>query len=69
VEYTLSVLRCKPRKLSDAEKAVVEAAESIDTKYPRQTADEVLAFLTKIQKGNAGEAAPGVDGEAVNELG
>jgi hypothetical protein len=70
VEYTLSVLRCKPRKLSDAEKEVIATAESIDTKYPRQTADEVLAFLTKIQKGNAGEdSASGTDQEAVNELG
>ena len=70
VEYTLSVLRCKKRKLSDDEKAVVAAAETIDTKYPRSTADEVLALLTKIQKGNSGDdAAPGVDAEAVSELG
>ena len=70
VEYTLSVLRCKPRKLSDAEREAVASAKTIDELYPRATADEVLALLTKIQKGNAGEDAPaGTDQEAVNELG
>ena len=70
VEYTLSVLRCKKSALTDEEKAVVAAAETIDMKYPRATADEVFALLTKIQKGNAGEDTPaGTDQESVNELG
>jgi hypothetical protein len=70
VEYTLSVLRCKKRKLSEDEKAVVAVAETIDTKYPRATPEEVLALLNKIKNGNAGEDAPaGTDQEAVNELG
>lgn len=70
VEYTLSVLRCKKRKLSDEEKATVAAAETIDAKYPRATPDEVLALLTKIKNGTSADEAPaGTDQEAVNELG
>jgi hypothetical protein len=69
VEYTLSVLRCKPRKLSDAEKEAVAAAKSIDELYPRTTSAEILALLNKIQKGNSDDAPEGTDAEAVNELG
>jgi len=70
VEYTLSVLRCKKRALSDEEKAVVAAAETIDTKYPRATSEEVLALLTKIKNGTSTDEAPaGTDQEAVSELG
>lgn len=71
VEYTLSVLRCKKRALSADEKAAVEAAETIDAKYPRPTAAEVLKTLERITKG-ADEEAEGdgsTDAEAVNELG
>lgn len=48
VEYTLQVLRCKPRALSDEERALISTAKSIDEKYPRPTADEVKALLEKI---------------------
>lgn len=69
VEYNLNVLRCKKRALTDAEKAAVEAAETIDVKYPRATPAEVLKTLERMAKG-ADEAAEdaGVDSEAVNEL-
>lgn len=68
VEYTLSVLRCKKRALTDAEQAVVAAALSIDQKFIRQTADEVKASLERLTKGQE-EETPGTDGEAVSELG
>lgn len=48
VEYQLQVLRCKPRALKAEEIALADAAVSIDTKYPRPTADEVKALLDKI---------------------
>lgn len=70
VEYTLSVLRCKKRALSEEEKAAVAAAETIDTKYPRSTPEDVLALLNKIKNGTSNdEAAASTDQEAVNELG
>jgi hypothetical protein len=67
VEYTLQVLRCKKRKLSDAEREAAEAAEDIDTKYPRPTADEVLKTLEKITSGETDEADAS-EKEAIAEL-
>lgn len=45
VEYTLSVLRCKKRTLSDEELQIVESAQSIDELVPRLTADEQKKFI------------------------
>jgi hypothetical protein len=70
ISYDLSVLRCKPRKLSDAEREAADAAKSIDEKYPRPTEAEVLATLEKITSNtddaDSGDAAAQ---EAVKELG
>ncbi len=71
VEYTLQVLKCKARSLTEEERAAVAAAVNIDTKYPRPSAEEVKALLDKISAGDSGDddAAPvGTDKEAVNEL-
>lgn len=70
VEYTLNVLRCKKRALTDAEKALVAEAMTIDAKFVRQTPEEVKASLERLVKGGdetSDEA--GVDNEAVNDLG
>ena len=40
VEYTLQVLRCKKRALSDAEKETLATIKSIDLLVPRPTPDE-----------------------------
>ena len=72
VEYTLSQLKLKKRALSDAEKALLVAEDflPIDAKFIRQTPDEVKALLVRMTTGAEDAAsAPGVDGEAVNELG
>lgn len=70
VEYTLKPLACKKRALSDAEKAAVAEALTIDAKFPRATEAEVLKTLERITKGQPEEEAPaGTDSEAVNELG
>ena len=60
VEYTLAVLKCKKRSLSEDERAAIEAAEEIDNKIPRPTAEEVKATLVKITSGVESEtdAAP-----------
>ena len=69
VEYTLSVLKCKKRKLSAEERAVAEKAEDIDSKFIRPTADEIKAALEKIASGVEETADESADGEAVKELG
>ena len=69
VEYTLQVLRCKPRALSQEEVALAEAAVTIDKKYVRATPDEVKALLDKVASGgDENDAATGSEQEAVNEL-
>jgi len=66
VEYTLQVLRCKPRALSDTERELAEKAQNIDEKFPRPTADEVKALLDKIAEQNDEDSS---EQEAVKELG
>lgn len=69
VEYTLSVLRCKKRKLSEEEKALATNAETIDNKYPRPTPDEVEAFMEKLKAGPSDEeVADPAAKEAVSDL-
>lgn len=53
VEYTLAVLKCKPRALTEAERAEVEKAQDIDELYPRPTAAEVKALLEKMTSGGS----------------
>lgn len=70
ISYDLSVLRCKPRKLSDAEREAAQAAKSIDDKYPRPTEAEVLALLEKVaSNSDEGDEADSAASEAVKELG
>jgi len=68
VEYTLQVLRCKPRPLTDEERAMADAAKSIDEKFPRPTEAEVKALLEKITSNEDGDDGDGSAQEAVNEL-
>ena len=69
VEYTLQVLRCKPRALSAEERALADAAQNIDEKFPRPTADEVKALLEKINTQGEDEEGDSAEQEAVKELG
>jgi len=55
VEYTLQVLRCKVRALTEDEKALVDSAKLIDEVYPRQTPAEVKATLERITSGESEE--------------
>jgi hypothetical protein len=68
VEYTLQVLRCKPRKLNAQELELAEKALPIDEKYPRANPDEVKALLEKLQAGVEEENSQS-EQEAVKELG
>lgn len=70
ISYDLSVLRCKPRALTDDERAAVAASKSIDEKYARPTEAEVLALLEKITTNTEDdEGADSAAQEAVKELG
>lgn len=68
VEYTLQVLRCKTRPLTDDERAMADAAKSIDEKFPRPTEADVKALLEKITT-NAEDDTDSAEQEAVKELG
>lgn len=70
VEYTLSTLKLKKRSLTEDERVALAEAKSIDEKYPRQTADQVLALLQKMTSGgdDTDEAGDEATREAVNEL-
>lgn len=67
VEYTLSVLKCKKRALTADERALADAADDIDSKFPRPTPEEQLAALEKLTTGE--DADESADAEAVKELG
>lgn len=70
VEYTLQVLRCKPRALTDDERAMADSAKPIDEKFPRATEAEIRALLEKIAASQDGDdAGSEAEREAVKELG
>jgi hypothetical protein len=64
VEYSLAVLKCKKRPLTEEERAAVEAAEEIDTKITRPTPDEVKGTLERIQNGGPVDDTTGTPEEA-----
>lgn len=69
VEYTLAVLKCKRRALTADERALADAAEDIDSKFPRPTPEEVKAAVEKILAGSGDEGDDTtVDREAVKDL-
>ena len=65
VEYTLAVLKCKKRALTEEERAVIAAAPEIDSLYPRPTPEEVKALLEKLTSGSDEEEAG--EGAAIPE--
>jgi hypothetical protein len=61
VEYTLQVLRCKKRALTDEEREAVAAAQPIDELVPRMTADEQKKFIEEQilgQESGSGDLPP-----------
>ena len=70
VSYDLMVLKCKPRALSEDERAAADAAQSIDEKFPRSTPEEQKALLEKLAAGvDEDEAQTAAEQEAVKDLG
>ena len=73
VEYTLQVLKCKNRPLTDAEREAVKAAQPVDEVFVRPTPDEVKKLLERITSGEDdagdGEGTPSAaQGEAIKDL-
>lgn len=73
VEYTLSVLRCKNRPLSEDELAAVAKSKAIEELVPRNTPEEIKALLDKITSGvtDDEDGTPQHDDatkEAINDL-
>ena len=48
IEYTLDVLNCKQRELTDEEKALVEACPSIDELFPRPTPEKLREDIKRL---------------------
>lgn len=70
ISYDLQQLKCKARKLSDAEREAADTAKSIDEKYPRPTEAEVIALLDKITTNADTDADQSeAEKEAVKDLG
>ena len=68
IAYDLSPLKCKQRALTAEERAAADAAQDIDSKYPRATPEEQLALLQKLAAGIAEEHSE-AEQEAVKDLG
>lgn len=68
VEYTLQVLKCKKRALTEEERATISAYKDIDSQYPRPTPEEVKALCEKIVSGSSEEEVPAEAQEAVSDV-
>ena len=55
VKYSLNVLKCKARPVTDEERATIEKAKSIDELIPRPKAADILASITRIKAGAPAE--------------
>lgn len=65
VEYTLHVLKCKPRPLTDEEREGVSKAKDISELIPRVTPEAQKAALEKLKSGG-GETEESID-ETIEE--
>jgi len=69
VEYTLQVLKCKPRPLDDAELEAIKELPSIDDIISRPTADQQKEFIeTRILENGGSDNVPEEVAEEVAEL-
>lgn len=68
VEYTLQVLRCKKRALSEVEKSGIASAKTIDELYIRPSADEVKALCERLTTGAEAEPTDSAEKEALEDI-
>lgn len=55
VEYQLQVLKCKPRPLTDSERALITDLKSMDDVMPRPTPDAQKELLDRLKNGSSDE--------------
>lgn len=55
VEYQLQVLKCKPRPLTDSERALIADLKSMDDVMPRPTPDAQKELLDRLKNGSSDE--------------
>lgn len=55
VEYQLQVLKCKPRPLTDSERALIADLKSMDDVMPRPTPDAQKELLDRLKNGSSEE--------------
>lgn len=70
VEYTLQVLRCKKRALTEEERDLIAKAKPIDEVLPRPTAAEQKEFIEKniLGQGNSEDVPPEVGNEDISDI-
>lgn len=71
VEYTLNVLRCKQRALSEEELEIIASAKPIEELVPRPTAEEQKEFLEGLHSQAAtapAEVAQAMTTEEVDDI-
>lgn len=68
VEYTVQVLKCKPRALTAEEKEVVAEAKNIDELFPRPSPADQEALLKRMILPEEEEVEDNVDASAVEEV-
>ena len=64
VEYTVQVLKCKPRPLTEAELETIKDLKSMDEVLPRPTPEDQKKLLEKLQSGTT----ENIDDEIEDEL-
>jgi hypothetical protein len=64
VEYTLRILRCKPRALNEQELALIADLKSMDEVIPRPTAEAQKALLERLRNGGNSE---NIDEETIED--
>jgi hypothetical protein len=68
VEYTLQVLRCKNRPLTDEERAAIKDLKSMEEVLPRPTVEAQKALLERITAGNLSDDANDPEIESAFDL-
>ena len=68
VEYTLQVLKCKNRELTDEEKEAIKELPEIDSVIPRPSADQQKDFIESRVLDNSSSDVPDGVAEEVQEL-
>jgi hypothetical protein len=68
VEYTLQVLKCKNRELTEVEREAIKDLQDIDSVIPRSSSDQQKEFIESRVLDNSSSDVPDEVAEEVSEL-